>query len=111
MVIAIAFEAMHHIQHLGKARMFKGATSINRPVTAAANQHHRAMVFPLREMAHLIDEILIQLPIVTLHPRHQHCPDRVTHKEKLMIGSAVDEQGIGLLVEELFGLRGQKIFH
>jgi hypothetical protein len=28
-----------------------------------------------------------------------------------MIGSAVDEQGIGLLVEELFGLRGQKIFH
>jgi hypothetical protein len=100
-VVEFAFEAVQHVVHAGEAGGFERVAGIDRAVAAAADQHHGAVVGVAGEFLHFADEMRIDLPVGAVVPGHMQRPRRMADEEEFHLAAAIDEQRLGIVVQNL----------
>ncbi len=108
-VVERPFEAFEHVEDLGKSRLLQCLAGADRALTAAADEEHRAI--HAGDLAHLTDEMRIDVPVGTVVPRDVVRADRMADKQIFHFAAAVDEHRLRVLVQEFEGFAGLQMLH
>src|SRR4051812_15832301 len=103
------FEAVEHVIDLAEACLLERLAGADRALAASADDDHRAI--DARNLAHLTDEVRIDLPVGTVVPRHEMRADRVADKEVLDLAATVDQHRIRVLAQKVVRLSRFQMFH
>jgi hypothetical protein len=109
LVVERAFETLEHVVDLGKPGLLQRLAGADRALAAAADEQDRPV--HARDLAHLADEVRIDLPVRTVVPSDVMRADRVADEQVLHLAAAVDEHRLRVLVQELVGFLGLQVFH
>ena len=110
-VVKRAFKALRDIDHLRKASGLQRFTGENRATAATTNQQHRAGQVALDQTRNLLGKIGIDLPIRGLLPSHMLGTHRVTDIHMFDFSPAIDQNGLGRLLQELMSGERVKVLH
>src|SRR5574341_42215 len=107
-----SLEAVRDVVDAREAVTLELLARLLRAVAAAADEHDRAhRVVGAGQLLHLPNEVRIDLPVRTVVPRNVQRPHRVADEEVLHLAPAVDEQRIGILLQEFQRLLGLEVLH
>src|SRR2546422_1643725 len=111
-LVELALEAVQDVHHAVEARALQRLASLDGPVAAAADEHHRPFhEIGAGELLHLPDEMRVELPLGAVVPGDHHRAQRVPYEHVLHLAAAVDEQRVRVLLEELVGFPGFQMVH
>ncbi len=107
--VKLTFETVQHVVDLGKAGCLERVAGVERAVAAATDQYHRTIdaggFFDVR------DKIGIDVPVRAVVPRDVYRAGWVADEQVLHLAAAVDEYGIGSLVQHFVSLLRFEVFH
>jgi hypothetical protein len=111
-LVELALEPMEHVEHILEARALEGLARLDGAISAAADEDHRALV-EIRpgDLLHLPDEMGIQVPVRAVIPRHHHRPVGMADEHVLHLAAAIDEDRIGVFLEEAERFLGFEVSH
>ena len=108
-VVEFAFEAEEHVVHVAETVLFQVLAGFFRTIAGAADQDHRPVV--RSGHADLAEEMRIQIPVDALIPGNQDGADRMPDEKKFEFRTAVDQNGVGLFLNEVVSLFRGQVFH
>jgi hypothetical protein len=105
-VVEFALEAVEHVVNVAEAVLLQVLAGFLRAISRAADQDHRAMV--RGGHANLAEEMRVQIPVDALVPGDQDGADRVADEKKFEFRAAINQDSVGLFLNEVVSLfRGQ----
>lgn len=110
-IIERSLEAFENIDHPRKARRFQRLAGMQRTMTAAADEQHRALQITADQPLHLAGEFRIDLPVRGLLPGDMLGTDRMPDVHMFDLGTAIDQQGARLPLQECMGGNGVEVIH
>ncbi len=108
-VIEFALEAIQHVIDLGEAGFLQRFAGLFGAVAAAANQDHRPVV--RGRHTHLAHEVWVERPVDAVVPRDQNCAHRMADEQKFEFRTAIDEDGLGVGVQEIVRFFWREMVH
>ena len=106
MVVIVEFtlKAVQDVEDLRKACFFQRPSGIQRAITAAADDDHRAV--DAGRLFDMSDKVRVDIPVGTVIPGDVDRADGVADEQIFHLAAAVDEYRVRILLEELSGLFG-----
>ena len=112
LVVEFTFESVNHVINLGEPGALQRLARFERTVAAAADEHDRSRgVIGAGELPYLADEMRIDLPVRAVIPRDMQRPQRMTDEQVLHLAAAVDQQRIGVRLQEIVRLPRLEVSH
>jgi len=110
--IELAFEAVKDVDHVVEAGALQRITGLERAISGPADEDDGALL-EVRpgDLLHLPDEVRIQLPVGAVVPRHHHRALGMPDEHVLHLAAAVDEDRVGMGLEELESGLGVQVVH
>lgn len=110
-VVALAFEAVQHVDDLGKPGSQQRRAGLDAAMAAAANQYHRPVQIAFGQAARLGDEVAVGLPVLAVVPRQMNRAYRMSDKVVFDGAAYIQKQRLLLPGKELMAFVRSQMSH